>query len=147
MKQYSFEFNGQTYKLDGLTTAVKSEFMVPVRARLIEEADRLFAKKLIKMVRYLSMMKSAEQAGFHSPACAEELSTDDGRKRLLSLMVVPRELATPEFMDALYEETKNSKSSIYAATVQISKDAFPDAPDTPEEEGEESGPKPETPKS
>jgi hypothetical protein len=150
MKTYPFTFGNVPFKLTGLTTDVKEEWMDPVRYRLMARAKRMYAKGLTSASEFAEQYKSAQQAGFHCPAAGEEISTPEGRKRLIALMLIPQDAATPEFVDALYEESKNLKSSLSLALDLIKADAFPDPPAEPtkdETEGEESDPKAGTPKS
>jgi len=110
-------------------------------ARSVPRADRMHAKRLITDRRCAQMVKSAEQAGFHCEAAVDDLSTEAGRKRLIELMLLPREKATPEFVDAVYEESRDARSSFSKAMLLVKTDAYPDAPEEPEGEGEQSGPK------
>lgn len=145
MKTYSFDFQGQPYKLAGLTTAIKDEWMDPVRATLSARAKRMHDKKLIDDREFARRDKSAFQAGFHCDAAVEDLATEEGRKRLVALMLIPQEAVTPKLIDDLYEESKSLTSSFSVAMGMILKEAYPDfKPDAKPEadaEGEQSDPK------
>src|SRR5215211_5188737 len=126
MKQYSFTFRDHPYKLAGLTTDVKDEWMDPIRARLMARAKRMHDKKLVDDKTYARMDKSAQQSGFHCEAAVDDLATEEGRKRLVALMLLPEGSATPELVDALYEESKDLKSSFSQAMTLVLADAYPD---------------------
>jgi hypothetical protein len=118
--------------------------MDPVRATLSARAKRMLDKKLIDSREFARRDKAAFQAGFHCDAAVEDLGTEEGRKRLVALMLIPQEAATPQLIDELYEESKDLKSSFSVALGLVLKEAYPDFVQDPakDEEGEDGSPKP-----
>jgi hypothetical protein len=138
MKMYSFELDGKKYKLTGLTQEVKEEFVDEVRAKLLKRAQRMLAKKLINTGQFVRLETVALGTSFHSQAVLDELNPITGEvgwKRLFGLMLLPEDAGTTEFLDKMWVEQSDPKSSLAAAIILIYKDAFPN--DTKEVTAEE----------
>jgi aminoglycoside phosphotransferase family enzyme len=123
MKQFPFTFANQAYSLVGLTQEVKDAFLDPVRVDQYRQFERMKLKGLIKPEECEALQDKAMALPFHSKASQAKLSTVDGLKELVALMIRPQSAVTPEFLDALMKEPVGS--SFDAAITMARKDSFP----------------------
>ena len=126
MKTYSFTYQGKPYRLTGLHQDAKDEILDPIRGTLLDRADRLLAKKLINGVKHAQMTQMAMGAGLHSASMIDELMLPENHKRLIGALLEPKELATEQFVDELYQEqATNRTSSLSKALRLVLADAYP----------------------
>lgn len=126
MKEYPFQFHGQTYHLKGLTDEVKSRFVDYVSSKDYIRLKRQLKDGLIDNEMYEELKADVRATPWESKAVLNELMTIDGGKRFIRLMIVGgenKEVWPDSAIDELADLPEDSSFGL--AMEQAKDDAYP----------------------
>ena len=140
MKEYPFQFNGKTHVVKGLTDEVKSRFIDYVAAKEYGRLRRQRKEGLIDHELYEELKADVRATPWESKAVLHELTTPEGGKHFIRLMIVGGEQWAESDIDAIANLPEDSSFGL--AMEQAKDDAYPKAkapPRSTDEAGATSG--------